>query len=176
VLSVEVEKRKWDGTLSSAELAYLVPGPADVLGWYVPRGTQRRRPGKGATEALPRDEIWVTRPGEWWVLCGYGRADGSISEFDLHAAVPPEMPEAGVLRWIDLDLDLELRGDDVDLADEAQFHEHALTMDYPDHVIRGAWTGISTVAPRRTTGEWPFDGWMERCLRAARASGAGRGG
>jgi hypothetical protein len=110
------------------------------------------------------------------MLYDYGRPDSTISEFDLHAAVLPEMPEAGVLRWIDLDLDLELRGDEVDLADEAQFHEHALAMDYPDDVIRGAWTGISTVAPRRTTGDWPFDGWMERCLRAARASGAGSSG
>jgi hypothetical protein len=64
VRSVEVEKRKWDGTLSSAELAYLVPVPADVLGWYAPRDTQRQRPGKKKTEILPRDEIWMSRQGE----------------------------------------------------------------------------------------------------------------
>jgi hypothetical protein len=48
----------------------------------------------------------------------------------------------------------------VALYDEAQFHAHARTMSYPDDVVRGAWSGISRIAPRYTTGEWPFDGWM----------------
>ena len=50
-------------------------------------------------------------------------------------------------------------------------------MSYPDDVVRGAWSGISALAPRYTTGEWPFDGWMgavSRCRgrRATRRFGA----
>jgi hypothetical protein len=38
-------------------------------------------------------------------------------------------------------------------------------MAYPDEVVRGAWSGISLMAARYTTGDWPFDGslqaWMD---------------
>ena len=41
-------------------------------------------------------------------------------------------------------------------------------MGYPDHVVRGAWSGISTIAAKYTNGEWPFDGsmqeWVDRSL------------
>jgi len=47
------------------------------------------------------------------------------------------------------------------------FHDHASTMGYPDHVVRGAWSGISSIAPRYTTGDWPFDGSMQAWLDGA---------
>ena len=69
--------------------------------------------------------------------------------------------------WVDLDLDFEVSGEEVALEDEAQFHEHARTMGYPDHVVRGAWSGISTIAAQYTTGEWPFDGSMQQLVSEA---------
>ena len=113
------------------------------------------------------DEIWVAVPGEWWVLCGHSGPDRSITAFVLHAAAPFEPPGPDGIVWIDLDLDYKMSGDDVDLVDEAEFHGHARTMSYPDDVVRGAWSGISGIAPRYTTREWPFDGWMQRCLDGA---------
>ena len=58
----------------------------------------------------------------------------------------------------------EVTGDEVALQDEAQFHDHARTMGYPDQVVRGAWSGISTIAARYTNSDWPFDGSMESWL------------
>ena len=69
--------------------------------------------------------------------------------------------------WVDLDLDFEVTGDEVALKDEAQFHEHARTMCYPDDVVRGAWSGISTIAARYTNGDWPFDGSMQEWVHHA---------
>ena len=63
--------------------------------------------------------------------------------------------------WVDLDLDFEVTADHVEIDDEAEFHEHARTMGYPDEVVRGAWSGISTIAPRYTNGDWPFDGSLQ---------------
>jgi hypothetical protein len=37
-------------------------------------------------------------------------------------------------------------------------------------VIRGAWAGISRMAPRYTMSEWPFDGWLQQELARARGS------
>jgi hypothetical protein len=41
-------------------------------------------------------------------------------------------------------------------------------MAYPRDVMRGAWSCISRRAHRYTTGEWPFDGFLERTIAQAR--------
>jgi protein associated with RNAse G/E len=69
--------------------------------------------------------------------------------------------------WVDLDLDFEVAGDEVALQDEAQFHDHTRTMGYPDQVVRGAWSGSSTIAAQYTNGDWPFDGSMQELVDAA---------
>jgi hypothetical protein len=174
---LRVEKRKWDGTVSSVESALPLRGRSDALAWLVPRGTIRERPEREERDELDHDEVWVSVPQEWWVLCGHAGPDGAIGRYELHAAAPPEPASSatGVVSWIDLDLDLELEADAIELNDAAQFHERARSTPYPDEVVRGAWKGISALAPRYTIGEWPFDGWMEEELRRARAElAAGR--
>jgi hypothetical protein len=168
---VRIEKAKWDGTLSSVEFAQLVahdrPGPM----WLAVKGTERRDPGSGDVERLEQDELWLTIPGEPAVLCAYAGEDGSIDSYTLHAAVPPPEAAGEVIRWIDLDLDLELSGGCIRVADEAEFHRHAHEMGYPRDVIVGAWRGIAAVAPLYTTGEWPFDDDLNECLARARSAG-----
>jgi hypothetical protein len=70
------------------------------------------------------------------------------------------------LRWVDLDLDLHLDGDDIEVRDASQFHERAASLGYPSEVIDGAWRGATWLAPRYTNGEWPFDGWLESAWEA----------
>jgi protein associated with RNAse G/E len=166
--ALRVEKRKWDGTLSVVEHGVLVKGDGDTVAWLIPAGSARERPAKGRTETVEHDEIWATVPGEWWVLCGKGGPQGAIEHFVLHAAAPLPPMEPGVLRWIDLDLDFEVEGEHLALEDEEEFHRHAMTMHYPPEVTEGAWSGISRVAPHYTTGDWPFDGWMDQRLAAGR--------
>ena len=122
----------------------------------------------GTTEVVAHDELWLTVTDEWWVLCV--EADGDdVESLVLHAAVPLEGTTPDRLDWIDLDLDLEVRAGELSLEDEEQFHRHAATMSYPRDVIRGAWAGISRMAPRYTMGDWPFDGWLQQELALARA-------
>ena len=161
-MTVRVEKRKWDGSVSAVDTARPLAVPGGSSAWIVPAGSRRERPAWGATEVVATDELWVARPGEWWVLCGYTDASRSFTGYKVHASAPFETPERDdEIVWIDLDLDFEVTGDDVEIEDEAQFHDHARTMGYPDEVVRGAWSGISTIAARYTTGDWPFDGSMQ---------------
>jgi hypothetical protein len=156
--AVHVEKRKYDGTISSHVTAELLPSAHGAVAWLVRAGAARTHPAKGTVQQVTADEVWVARPGEWWVLCAKVGTDCTIAEYVLHAATPFEPSSGDELAWVDLDLDFEVRGDESALEDETQFHEHARSMAYPDDVIVGAWSGISAVAPRFTTGEWPFDG------------------
>jgi len=165
---MRVEKRKWDGSVSAVDTARPLAVPGGSSAWLVPAGSRRERPSTGVVEVVDRDELWVALPGEWWVLCGYTDGDRSLSAYKVHAAAPFEAPTRDdEIVWIDLDLDFEVAGDDVEIEDEAQFHDHARTMGYPDEVVRGAWSGISTIAARYTNGDWPFDGSMQGWVDSA---------
>ncbi|MDF2733116.1 MAG: hypothetical protein K0S92_1753 [Desertimonas sp.] len=167
---MEIQKRKWDGTVSSVGEGRLVAAPAPAVAWFVAAGSPRLHPSKSTSVRVASHELWVATPGEWWVLCAQGAGVGDVSTYVLHAATPFERPAAVLFSWIDLDLDFEVADGVVALEDEAEFHAHASTMSYPHDVVRGAWSGISQIAPRYTTGEWPFDGWMARQLAAAVAA------
>lgn len=78
-----------------------------------------------------------------------------------------EPPSADEISWVNPDLDLEITGDQLALLDEEEFHTHAGSMVYPDHIVRGAWSGIATIAARYTNGEWPFDGSLESWVEGA---------
>jgi hypothetical protein len=136
------------------------------MAWVVLAGSRRERPARhDAVEVVGSDELWVAVPGAWWVLCGRTDASRSLSGYKVHAAAPFEVPSGDdEIVWVDLDLDFEVTDAEVAIQDEAQFHEHALTMGYPDDVVRGAWSGLSTIAASYTNGDWPFDGSMQAWL------------
>ena len=166
--TIRVEKRKWDGTVAAVDTAYPLAVTGDCSVWFVLAGSRRKRPRLGTIELVDTDELWVAVPGEWWVLCGQTDADRSLSAYKVHAAAPFEPPRSDdAIVWIDLDLDFDVTGDEVALQDEAQFDDHARTMGYTDEIVRGAWSGISTIAARYTNGEWPFDGSMQEWVDRA---------
>jgi hypothetical protein len=164
--ALRVEKRKWDGSVSTVDAAELLPPIHGAVAWFVQAGAERQHPRKGTVDEVAADEVWAAIPGEWWVLCARIGPDRTIDEYVLHAAAPFQPPNDDAIRWIDLDLDFEVHGDRSALEDETQFHEHARAMAYPDDVIVGAWAGISEIAPRFTTGDWPFDGSLASLVPA----------
>jgi hypothetical protein len=164
-----VVKRKWDGTVSAIDVACPLAVPGNITAWVVHAGSRRERPGRGgAFEVVACDELWVAVPGAWWLLCGRTDDARNLNGYKVHAAAPFEAPRRDdEILWVDLDLDFEVTDAEVAIQDEAQFHEHAQTMGYPDHVVRGAWSGISTIAAAYTNGAWPFDGSMQAWLNEA---------
>ena len=113
---------------------------------WQPQGASRRRHDRG-----PRERRALGRGPRTMVgaLRAHGRAAGCSTGYQMHASAPFEAPRSDdEIVWIDLDLDFEVTGDEVELQDEAQFHDHARTMCYPGEVVRGAWSGISTMAAR----------------------------
>jgi hypothetical protein len=173
-VALRVEKRKWNGSLSTVETAERLEATHGALAWLVRAGSRRERPSAGTVEEVASDEVWVAVPGDWWVLCARSAAGDVVDEYILHAAAPFEPPTGDLIGWVDLDLDFEVEvlGEVVTVEDETQFHEHARAMAYPHEVIVGAWSGISELAPRFTTGEWPFDGSLGRLAYSARRNPA----
>lgn len=158
---MRVVKRKWDQSIAAVDTAYRLSVPDDTSAWFVPAGSRRERPRRETLELVGDAELWVAVPGEWWILCGYLDADGSLNSYKIHASAPFGPPADDEITWVDLDLDFEITGDQPELLDEGEFHSHARSMAYPDDVVRGAWSGIASIAARYTNADWPFDGTME---------------
>jgi len=158
---VRVVKRKWDQTIAAVDTAYRVSVPDDTSVWLVPTGSRRERPRRNTIEVVEDAELWVAVPGEWWVLCCFPEAPRTLNGYKVHASAPFEQPSADEITWVDLDLDFEITGDELALLDEEEFHAHAGSMAYPNHIVRGAWSGIATIAARYTNRDWPFNGSLE---------------
>ena len=104
------------------------------------------------------------------MLCGYTDDARRLNGYKVHAAALRSKRRAVTTRSSGssiIDTDFEITADEVALQDEAEFHEHARTMGYPDEIVRGAWTGISMIAVRYTNGDWPFDGSMQEWVDRA---------
>jgi hypothetical protein len=165
---VVVEKRKWDGSVAARSHALLLSGGPQVVCWITPAGTLRERPRKGQTEVVERPEIWMSG-GRWWVVSASPEDDGRVCRYTVDAGLAPRPPQHGVLSFVDLDLDLDIRGDRVGLKDIADFCRRTVSMRYPPRVVAGAVLGVLDAAWRVQGRRWPFDGWLATRLREGMA-------
>ena len=135
--------------------------PDDLSAWLVPAGSTRQRPASAPSKPRLRRALGRGAGGVVGALRLHGR--GPVANgYKVHASGPFEVPPGDdEIVWVDLDLDFVVHGDEVELDDEAQFHDHARTMGYPDASSGVRWSGISTIAARYTNGDWPFDGTMQ---------------
>ena len=170
---VAIEKRKWDGTISSRSSGWLLEDLDGRRCWLVPAGTADERPRLGRVEHPAADTIAVAA-GAWWIVSVKLGRDGEPGPYRVDAGLSPGRPYEGVLRWVDLDLDLILDGSDVELRDHADFRRRARTMAYPPEVREGAWAGIRDAVVRHAAGEWPFDGSLGERLASSTRELLGR--
>lgn len=158
-----MEKRKWDGSLSSVWTgARLAEGDPEALMWVLPIGAMRERPSTAERHEVDTPEAFAGGR-EWWVARAIAAPGGGVATILIDAAVPAALCGAGIV-FVDLDLDLELTSSGDVLRDVAQFRERAERLGYPDDVRRSAWQGLADAAHRADRGVWPFDGALERYL------------
>jgi hypothetical protein len=163
---VEIEKRKWDGSVAVRDRGVLIESSDEMVAWLVPAGTTRERPRKHQVDTLPRTELWLAPRRRSWLVCARSTKDEDLDEMLVHACLPILVrPEK--LEWIDLDLDLHRDADGtITLQDIDDFAARAESLGYSQEAIRAAWIGISDAAQRMARGGRPFDGTLERMLRA----------
>lgn len=153
---VRVVKRKWDQTISTVDTAHLLEVPGDLSVWLVPAGSHRERPSRHprATEVVAADGAVGSGPCRVVGALRLHGCDPLDQRLQGSCLSPLEAPASvEEILWVDLDLVFEVTGYEVALRDEAEFHEHAGTMGYPDAVARGIsrdWTSTraSRAGPR----------------------------
>lgn len=154
---ITVEKAKWDGSVSARWRALLLPARPPVQAWRTAAGTPIARPRKGTVERAEHDEVSVTT-GRCWVVTALLGPDGRPASYEVDACAPVEPARDGLLRYVDLDLDLELGDGEIRLLDQEQFVRRAAEMGYPDAMRDCAWAALRDAADRYAERRWPFDG------------------
>jgi hypothetical protein len=157
---VVIEKRKWDGSVSSRWPA-LLRREGDRVLLFTPAGTRRAHPRRGEEEVTARDEH-AASAGRGWIATAVIGDGGEVVRYAVDATVGDERERDGVFAFVDLDIDLAIDGGDVEVRDLGQFAERRRAMGYPDAVMRAALRSIDEARGLHAAGRWPFDGSLGR--------------
>lgn len=151
-----VASTKYDGSLHYRYEFELVAADARRLIAYGPAGTACRS-YRGDFPA-PRAGLLVHLAGTDWNLEVMWDADGTPNKHYVNIALPSTWDD-GVLRFVDLDLDVIARADGTVLLDDAdEFAEHRVRFGYPPAVVERAERAADEVLALARASRSPFDG------------------
>ncbi|HEY0889147.1 MAG TPA: DUF402 domain-containing protein [Nocardioides sp.] len=139
----------------------------DWLGF--PRGTHYHRPGKELVADFACVSLAPRRDAAHFA--GFYDEDYEAALY-VDVTTPPEW-DGTTLRMVDLDLDVIALRDErgLVLADEDEFEQHRIELEYPAEIVALAEESAERVYAAVAAGEPPYDGSAERWLAALAALG-----
>ncbi|MGH8930746.1 MAG: DUF402 domain-containing protein [Egibacteraceae bacterium] len=154
---MEIFSTKYDGSLHYRGQAALVAQDDGVLALYRTPGVRicSYRGGLETTENVLFVH-WADRP---FNLAVSWDASWKPRSHYVNVATPSTWHD-GVLRFVDLDLDLIWRHGSTELFldDEGEFEEHRVAYGYPAALVEEAWQAVAEVRELFATATPPFDG------------------
>jgi len=163
---IRSESTKYDGSIHYGFDTRLIDHIDGCLRLWIPAGTPHRSyRGHGQFEA---DCVMLTFLDDeergFNVVHYTAPIRGALAASDILTAAHLD---GSTLRWIDLDLDVEVFDDGrVELVDEDEFEEHQVRYRYPPEIIEGARRNSTLAFDLAQAGSFPFD--RDRQLEDAR--------
>lgn len=154
---IRSESTKYDGSIHYEFDTRLIDHADGCLRLWIAAGTPHRSyRGEGAFEA---DCVMLAFPGDeergFNVVHHAEPVRGIVAASDILTATHLD---GSTLRWIDLDLDVEVHEDgSPELVDEDEFEEHQLRYRYPPEIIEGARRSASLAFDLAAAASFPFD-------------------
>jgi protein associated with RNAse G/E len=151
---IRVIGTKYDGSPRDEWPAQLVEQRGTLLRLRVPAGTEEivRGEHRRVTVTAFSGLFWTDR---WYNVWQIDRTEGVLVYANV--AMPCRF-EGGVLRWVDLDLDVVCTSDGaIVLKDEDEFEAHIVRFGYPAHVIECALSARDELLRLAHAGEFPFE-------------------
>lgn len=153
---LQVASTKYDGSLHYRYDVTVVTDHGDrILAWGAAGTPMRSYRGQ---LVAPRHILRVHDDVSWWNLEVAWEPDWRPNKHYVNIALPSTW-DGGVLRFVDLDLDVSWWADGrVFLLDVDEFEEHTERFGYPRHLIDGAWAAVDEVRTMIEELTFPFDG------------------
>lgn len=142
----------------------------------IPEGTWLERPGAGFYATV--DHVTLVPHDAWWVATFYGTDPRRAVDIYVDIATPATWHGKGLVRCVDLDLDVVLgTAGRAWVDDEDEFAHHRVSLAYPDDVVAGALGSCESVFAAVRDRAAPYDGTAARWIeKLATISAAARGG
>lgn len=173
-----VRVRKFDGSLHfEFEARVLRYDQGERLVLAVPQASPVVHHGRGLCFREPGWTVGTLWSRHWWnFFAGYG-PDGRLRWRYANVCLPGFVYQAGVITWVDLELDVVARGDGPpEIRDADEFAAARRRWEYSDRVVDGAWKAARDAFLRLQDPEFlaPY-ATLDRVLREAGGPPAGAG-
>ena len=152
--TIRVVGLKYDGSPRDEWPAQLIEERGTQLRVHVPAGTEailrghRRQVSEDSGDFL----FWTDR---WYNVYQIDRTEGVL--FYANVAMPCQF-DGGVLRWVDLDIDIVLCDDgSIVVKDEDEFEEHISRFAYPEDVVEHALAARDELLRLARASAFPFN-------------------
>lgn len=152
---IRVESTKWDGSIHYQYDALLVDEVGPLLRFFAPKGTTVR--GYRGEGPMQQGLVGLFFTDRWYNLyhnLGPVGRRGFLSYANV--GTPAEFSD-GIIRWIDLDVDVVQGEGFLSVDDEDEFAEHRELMAYPETLVQRVLETRDLLVPIASAGVFPFD-------------------
>lgn len=156
---------KWDRQRHIEWQSYFVGEIDGVLHFYTPLRTHINHYSRQSFfETDNQSDLFFWRD-EWFNVYMNYASRGHLRDYYCNIALPPEIDrQARTLKFIDLDLDVQVRWEQLLVLDEHEFQENTIKYQYPDDVQLKAWQTVRRLKQQWKARLFPFDKETRRDL------------
>lgn len=149
---------KWDRSKHIEWQSHFVGEKDGVMHFFTPLRTPISHYSRQSFfETDNQSDLFFWRNNWFNVYMNYA-SRGHLRDYYCNVALPPEInPEERTLKFIDLDLDVQMRWGKMLVLDEHEFEAHARIYGYPNHVRKKAYEVVENIKSRWAARLFPFD-------------------
>jgi protein associated with RNAse G/E len=156
---------KWDRQKHIEWQSHFVGEHNGVLHFYTPLHTAIHHYSRQSFFETDNQSDLFFWPNEWFNVYLNYASRGHLRDYYCNVSLPPEIDFAKRhLRFIDLDLDVQIRWEQLLVLDEHEFRDHIIKYNYPDDVQTQAWQVVNRLKGLWYKRQFPFDDSTRRDL------------
>lgn len=156
---------KWDRQRHIEWQSYFVGETDGVLHFYTPLNTAINHYSRQSFFKTDNQSDLFFWRKEWFNVYMNYASRGHLRDYYCNIALPPEVNmQERTLKFIDIDLDVQVRWEQLLVLDEHEFQENTIKYDYPDDVQLKAWQTVRYLKEQWKTRLFPFDKETRRDL------------
>lgn len=152
-MKVKVNSRKFDQSINRSWDCQLLKHSGnnlELLGTFE-RDVEHSDLGRIQKGTLSVEHFWLDR---WYNAFYFFEPNGEFRNFYFNITMPPHFSD-GVLDYVDLDIDVLVWPDgDVQILDQEEFEQNAISYKYPPTVLSNSSTALSEVLKMVQQGEF----------------------
>lgn len=152
---IRVVSTKYDGSLHYEYDALLLDEVGPLFRVYARQGTLVR--GYRGEGGMQQGMVCLFFSDRWYNLYHNLGPVGRRGFLTYANVGTPAVLDGDVLRWVDLDVDIVTGEGFVSVDDEDEFADHAVTMAYPEDLVRRVEATRDLLLPVARSGLFPFD-------------------